>query len=216
MKRLILMSLVLMGMLVMPALAYEELAIGDAMISNGNDTPNGTENQHCVATNPNHEKAMIIEWDLSAYAGWDAVGDATLKLNVGWMQDNPTVVGIYLLTGGDFDEATVTAVNYCTDGLVPNVLGTSVNGLLDTVGNFTYNEITLPQAMMDELLKGTAAGLAVSTGDGTDTWMNACIRTQNTDWTLHAEPTLVFDATPEPATMSLLALGGLALLRRRK
>ena len=64
MKRVILASLVLMGMLVMPALAYEELAVGDAHIKDGNDSPDGTNYQHCVPT-ANQGKAMIIEWDLS-------------------------------------------------------------------------------------------------------------------------------------------------------
>jgi PEP-CTERM motif len=216
MKRTILAGFVLMGMLAMPALAYEELAVDDAMITDGNDTPNGTELQHCLVSWDPPRAAMIMQWDLSAYPSWDAVGDATFRLNVGWMADNPTPIRIYELTGGAFDETTVTAVNYCTDGLVGNVLGDlATSALIDTTGNFVYNLITIPQATMDKLLKGTIAGLAITNQEGAG--MNACIRTQNTDWTLHAEPMLTFDAVvPEPATLSLLALGGVVALIRRK
>ena len=214
MKKVVIAGLVVMGMLAVPALAFEELAVGDAHIKDNNNSPDGTGYQHCVAT-AGQTKAMIVEWDLSAYAGWDAVGDATLTISVGWADQNPAPIAAYELIGGDFDETTVTGVSYA-GGDVSSVFGDLAgSGLVTETGNFTYADITIAQASMDKLLKGTADGLALTNVSGTG--MNMCIKTKDADWTLHAEPTLTFDAVvPEPATMSLLALGGLAALIRRK
>jgi PEP-CTERM motif-containing protein/dockerin type I repeat protein len=268
----------------LPPLAFNLLATQDAYLQSGVDVPDGVATQHCVTANPDQNKAVIYDFDIAASGaeGLEAVGDGVLRINVGWDEgEDSTVVAVWEVIGDEWDETTVTAVNYCLDGQVPNMLGDMAGtGIITEEGNFVYNDIPVAEATITKLLNGEISGLALSTPTGG--WMNTCVRTTNTDWTLHATPQLIFSATqgggeelpgdfngdgvvsdadytiwadnygasgatfamgdangdgevsdadytiwadnygatsaavPEPTTMALVALGGLAMIRRKR
>jgi PEP-CTERM motif-containing protein len=180
----------------LPPLAFSVLATQDAMLIDGGDTPNGTETQHCVSSNPTQSKAMIIEFDIasSGAEGMEAAGDGALSVTVSWAQEPYQTLAVYELIGDEWDQTTVTAVNYCTDGIVNTVLGDMAGtALIENVGNFTRQEIPVAETTLTKLLNGDIRGLAISSPPGA--WMNDCIRTIDASWTLHAEPTLIFSAT---------------------
>jgi PEP-CTERM motif-containing protein len=270
----------------LPPLAFNVLATQDAYLKSGEDIPYGTDATSCLTGGPTQPNAIIYDFDIAASGaeGMEAVGDGALSVTISWSEGGAggLPLGVWEMTGdAGWDETTVTAVNYCLDGQVPNILGDSAGmAMVENIGNFTRQEIPVAEATITKLLNGEITGLAISTAPGS--WANSCIRTTNADWTLHAEPTLIFSATsgggvevpgdangdgvvsdadytiwadnygasgatfamgdfngdgevsdadytiwadnygtgggavPEPATMSLIALGGLVALRRRK
>ena len=190
---------------------------GDGLIEERNpDTNFDGETQACV-TGRDRARAMIIGFDLSSYAGETVLGDGTFTIYQGWLQDPNLPTVVYELTGGAFDEATVTFNNYVGVGAADctPVLGAS---LAVISGDSAWGEVSvaIPQATLQAMVDGTVSGLAMSSAP--ESYINNCWRCR--EWgdapVAADDPTLHFDVTPEPTSLILLGLGGLAALRRRR
>jgi PEP-CTERM motif-containing protein len=158
---------------------------------------------------------VLWQWDLSDLAGETVLSDGTFNLYGIWIQSDLGMT-LYELTGGAFDEMTVTYNNYVGAGTLDDIVGAPLRTTYQ--GGGSWFELTIPQATLQGMVDGTIAGLATRNPVG-EYW-NHCQATREREFHEMPErrtpPYLVFEATPEPATMSLLALGGLAMLRRRK
>jgi hypothetical protein len=192
-------SLLFSGPPPFPPPPLELCASQDAYLVTGNDTPNGTEAEHCITTGVSHGGAIIYSFDPATAdaEGLIAIEDGVLSVNVSWAPEEPQYLGVYELIGDDWDETTVTAVNFCYDGEIPNCLGDLAGtALIENVGDYMRQEIPVAEATITRLLNGEIHGLALSSAPGST--LEACVRTVNADWMLHAEPKLVFDAEAAP------------------
>jgi PEP-CTERM motif-containing protein len=214
MRTLLAVLLVLAIAAAADATVINRLTSADARIDAGNpDTNYGDEMGTCATGRDS--SAVLWAWDLTDLAGETATSDGTFNLFVYWHQST-LGLALYELTGGAFDEMTVTYNNYVGAGTLDDIVGAPLATTYEDGGQWLA--LTVPQATLQGMIDGTIAGLATR-NPPTEYW-NHCQATREREFHEMPErrtpPYLVFEATPEPATLSLLALGGLAMLRRRK
>jgi PEP-CTERM motif-containing protein len=279
----------------LPPVHHDLEAVKDQVIEDGSDVPYeidygdeigaGLDGRPCWP-NGNQSSAIIMGFDLSTLDPADntAAGDGFLSMKYGWAASTEGIyepVAIYELLGDEnWDETTVTGVNFCTDGDVSNCFGDLCSAEAPTeVGNWVRTEHTIPQASIQKLLDGEIIGFALTSAAGG--FLNSCTYLKDAHWTLQASPTLRLDVTtggtqipgdangdgvvsdadytiwadnygqsgaswdmgdfngdgevsdadytiwadnygagggdvPEPTTMALVALGGLAMIRRKR
>jgi hypothetical protein len=181
----------------LPPWVWELPASQDAYILTGEDTPNGTQPEHCCSFDSQLNGAIIYDFDAAGagYDGYTAMGDGVLSVNVRSAEEPYPFLGVYELIGEPWDEATVTAGSFCFEGQVPNCLGEMAGGVLvENVGEYARQEISVAEATITKLINGEIRGLAISSGLGDSA--NVCIRTVNSDPTLGAEPVLRFTLGP--------------------
>jgi hypothetical protein len=150
----------------------------------------------------------LMSWDFSS-VGKTAVGDGTLNVRITWAEGTLSA-GLYELVGPAFNETTVTYNNYVDGNPITSIQG----ALLDSDNTRplpTFTQFTVPQATMQKLLNGTITGLVMGNLAG-QYWNHVIAGGEATG----IEPYLQFEAIPEPATIGLLGLGGLGILRRRR
>ena len=120
-------------------------------------------------------------------------------------------------TSADFDETTVTWNSYTSsaadmgywDAMTPESVAAFPScGNFDPPGHWAISQATV-QGWAD------AGGIATVALVRNDTYYNTCHWT-TLGWDYGQLPKLDVTFTPEPATLSLVVLGGLAVLRRRR
>jgi PEP-CTERM motif-containing protein len=203
----------------MPPLPPEEfslMATKDTLIVDGGATPweedyedeigPGLDETYNFMESPvtNQTAVGLLDFDFEGSPAWgmQGAGDGTLIVKFNECVEVPPDSGTMnpmswyeLLGDPDWDETTVTGMNFAQDGDVSNVLG----GLCETrapdvCGNWVTTEFTIPEATITKLLNGQIAGLAATSAEGYE-WNNRLF-TKDAHWTLHAEPLLVFSAEP--------------------
>ena len=185
------------------AVTIDRAPAADARIDSGSpDTNYGGDVGSCCSGKDS--QALLFAWDLSDLAGWTATSDGTFNLTVYW-KEGDLCLCLYELIGGPFDEMTVTYNNYGAD------LGAISGDMVDTSCDSGDLTLSVPQQTIQDMIDGTVDGLV--TRNCPDEYWNHCQATRERDWQL---PHLVFDAVPEPVTLSVLALGGLLALRRKR
>jgi hypothetical protein len=200
----------------LPPEHYELTAVKDQLIVDAGDTPwdghadpegtPGVNRQICTGDMLNQSRILMYGFDLSAYEGMAAAGDGELSLVFNWIENfatGPAPIAIYELLGDpDWDETTVTGVNFAQDGDVSNALGDLCVEMAPYASGhnggdrpISENNFVIPQATIQKLLDGDIIGLAATDGSGGT--VNDCFLTKDADWTLHAEPILRIDVTTE-------------------
>jgi PEP-CTERM motif len=214
MRAILAVIVVLSLVAVVDATEVNRLTSADARIYSGDPDANFGDEMGTCATGRD-SSAVLWAWDFSDLAGETVTSDGTFNLFCYWIQSGLGMT-LYELTGGAFDEMTVTYNNYVGAGTLDDIVGDPLLTTYQAGGS--WFELTIPQATLQGMVDGTIAGLATRNPVG-EYW-NHCQATREREFHEMPErrtpPYLVFEATPEPATMSLLALGGLAMLRRRK
>jgi hypothetical protein len=180
----------------------------DAKI-NGTDANTANMNYDIPGSGSGKDKMRyLMSWDFSS-VGKTAVGDGTLNVRFTWAETTLSAA-LYELVGPAFNETTVTYNNYVDGNPITSIQG----ALLDSDNTRPlpyYTQFTVPQATMQKLLNGTITGLVV--GNLPNAYWNHSIAGGEATG---IEPYLQFEAIPEPATIGLLGLGVLAVLRRRR
>jgi hypothetical protein len=193
-----------------PPISYEATCVKDQLIKDNDDTPYdqadeppgpGLDGKICTAGCYAENQALIFGFDTSAYEGMTAVGDGALRMVYIWCEQSPpgsgetNPIGIYELLGDpDWDETTVTGVNFCPDGDVSNAFGELCSAEAPTAwGHQVFTEHTIPQASLQKLLDGDIVGLALTNAPGLP--LNDCPFTKDAELWYEGAPTLIFDAT---------------------
>jgi len=182
-----------------PPMPYSTQATGDAAIIADDavttEVDEGATNYDAGLTGDGHgcypygnNAGLIFEFDMSAYEGLDVVGDGTFTIRVIWSFAGGTI-NLYELTGGDFDETTVTWNGYVpagqdTDAVIGDLCDDTVLG--GASGDLL--EFAVPEATIEKLIAGDIDGLLLRHGnfcatlkEGADPW--------------HSWPALSFEAT---------------------
>jgi PEP-CTERM motif-containing protein len=166
-----------------------------------------------------NQPVLLYRFDISsiiADTGNVADADGSFESNVQWTENIDWLFKA-IATSADFDEATVTWNSYTGsaadmgywDAMTPEDTQAYVES-----GNFGAPQYwAISQATIQSWID--AGGIATLALVRADTYYNSCHWT-NYGWDAGQLPALNLTTTPEPATMALLALGGLAFLRRRK
>ena len=207
MKRALTLAVVLAMTSLASADFFDLTPSGDALIDSTNPDANFGADEGSCASGKN-AKLVLRAWDFSGLAGWTATSDGVFDLTV-WWKEGELCLSVYELLGGAFDEATVTWNSYIGGGTIDDARDPMAP--LDTLCTSGQLLLSIPQATIQKLIDGTIAGLV--TGNPPDSWWNHCQATKERDWQM---PHLTFNAVPEPATLVVLALGGLLALRRRR
>jgi hypothetical protein len=198
----------------------------------GHDDNFDSAGQMIVGTTIEDVLRSLLEFDVSAIPATDQIDAASLVLtttqsdigtglDLGGETGNPTFK-LYAY-GFDIDETTATWI-------APGSGDTTAGGTLGTLltsANFDVTQTGLAVTFGDSAAFRTAVANALA-GDG----LLRLIVAKNDEGTVGTHefarfsddsvattgerPELVVEHTPEPATMTLLALGGLAILRRRR
>jgi len=157
----------------------------------------------------------LIKWDVSSIPSTNIVNDVTMQL-VGWdWSDGP--IDVYGIEVGDWDESEVTWNNWQarTKSLV--LLGSFTQSDPGTATSFSDPDLT---AWVQDWVDGDQAnyGVILIRHDLETPGGDSFSAHEDTyDPNVYFAPRLVIDhVVPEPATLSLLLFGGLALIRRRK
>jgi len=176
-------------------------------------------------TNDNNELRGLLEFDVSATPASDTIDSASLVLRTGGGLSSLITINVYEY-GFNIDETTATwNAPAAGDGTVGGALGTLLTSA-------TFNPSAGPRSSSDVTFGDTAQfRTAVSDALAGDGFLRLILaRSDNsganqqrfarfddeTVATAGNRPELLVTHVPEPATMGLLALGGLALLHRRR
>jgi len=196
--------------------------------SHPNDNQNGDTDREVIVgfTNDNNELRGLLEFDISDIPALNAIDSASLVLRTGGGLSSSLTVNVYEYDF-NFDETTATWTTPAPgDGAAGGTLGTLLTSA-------TFNPSAGPRSSSDVTFSDTPAfRTAVSDAQAGDGFLRLILaRSDNsgsgqqrfarfddeTATTSANRPELVVEhSIPEPATMSLLALGGFGVLCKRR
>jgi len=188
------------------------------------------------------DNRFLLRFDLSSLSGLFAQGDGTLTLkvtqidgnlnsdeffdaytvdpsNTGWARTTSSWNYIHTASTTPWEDSSGSPLPIATGDVDEPVLGgLGIPGEgyaaapIDTINQASYAinstvSIAIPEQVLQDWMDGTNAGLFFRERDE---------RREFSGRVRFGSPALTLDVVPEPATLGLLALGGLALLRRRR
>ena len=153
----------------------------------------------------------MIKWDLSGISATDTITDVVFQIQQ--VDSAVETVEVYAIDLGSWEETSVTWNSWASTTTSETHLGTMQNVAISS-GVTTFSNANLT-ALVQDWLDGDHDNLGLLlkwsgvVGQG-DTYMTR----ENTNG--YIAPQLVITHVPEPATVFMMAAGGLALIKRRK
>jgi PEP-CTERM motif len=210
-----LVSAMCVAVLASVSLAGQVIATDIAKIQSGSPDTNYYVFEANTICNP---EVLVFNFDISSIiADTGAVADAagSLELQAQWAESLDWQWQA-IATDVEFDQTTVTWNSYTgSNPAYFDALPVEDTQQFPASGNFVEHGFwAISQAAVQSWIdNGGIASVALKAAPGS--YSNVCHWTNET-WNSGAMPRLNVTTTPEPATMALVALGGLAFLRRRK
>ena len=214
--RKVLLSAVCVFVLAGASMADVLTATDMAMLNVGSpDTPDPV-----TTDNVCNKPVFIYRFDMSGVIAADgnvAADDAVFSSTAQWQQADGDWAFKVIATSADFDQATVTWNSYtgnAADMSYWDAMPIEDVQAYTEWGNWAAGALwTIPQTTVQAW--ADAGGVATLALVRNDTYYNTCHWT-TLGWDYGQVPKLDVSFIPEPATLVVIALGGLAVLRRRR
>lgn len=173
-----------------------------------------------VSSNLTYCRKWVVRFDLGSIPAGESITSATMTVtnNTAWSTDATSVAGVFGLNDSvdadNWDEAAVNWNNAPGNDTTGQgfLNATSLGTFNATDGNGGAQSSFSSQELVDFLNADTdgLVTLLVRENEG------GYIRASTKEESIEDAPMLQLTYTPEPATMGLLSIGGLALLRRKR
>ena len=179
--------------------------------------PSGMTHTPFRGTADGEPSLVMFQFDFSdaEYAGLVPDGDFRFQVGSNWNESTDWTYALHEITGGAWDDDAVTWNNYVgAAGTYTDVLGPELSVNTIPSGGNNYSEFPMPDSVIAGWLANPGVHGVALLRNGQ--YANTMIYGGGMNWHQDARPQIKGTLVPEPMTMSLLALGGLLALRRRR
>lgn len=198
----------------------------DTYVNGGTQAANnyGTQDNMLAAANGNLSfcRKWYVRFDISDIPAGESITAATLTItnNTDWATDSTAVAGVFGLNNSEnadnWGETTLTwntAPGNETTGSAQGFINADTLGTINAAnGNGGAQSSFSSQELVDFLNADTDGLVTLMFKENSGGYLRGSTKEES----IADAPTLQLTYTPEPATMGLLSIGGLALLRRKR